>query len=134
MFIALIEHKSQVDVLDVLEKVIAVLLRKQNVPEDEIQDFLSLIKERRMSDLFEGFRGINVIEERKNGEEIKLIKLVSRKIEEGWPVEKIAEDFYETLDYVKEIRDIAVKHAPDYDADEIYRELVQSRNSAETGK
>ncbi len=87
-----------------------------------------------MSDLFEGFRGINVIEERKNGEEIKLIKLVSRKIEEGWSIEKIAEDFYEPLDHVKEIFDIALKHAPNYDADDIYRELVQERNSSAADK
>lgn len=127
-------EKSPTDVLDVLEKVIAVLLRKQNFPEDEIQDFLSLIKERRMSDLFEGFRGINVIEERKNGEEIKLIKQISKKILKGMSAEEIAESFEEPLDYVKEIYDIAVKYAPGYDVDEIYHELVQSRNNAEAGK
>ena len=87
-----------------------------------------------MSDLFEGFRGINVIEERKNGEEIKLIKQVSTKIEKGRSVEEIAEALDEPLDHVKEIYGIAVNYAPNYDADEIYRELVQSRNSAEAGK
>ena len=87
-----------------------------------------------MSDLFEGFRGINVIEERKNGKEIKLIEMVSKKILKGMSPEEIAETFEESLDDVKEIYDIAVKYAPNYDADEIYRELVQSRNSAEAGK
>ena len=69
---------------DVLARVIAVLLRKHRVSENEIQDFVSQIKERRMSDLFANFKAtVNVMEERKNGEILKLIKLICKKLEKG---------------------------------------------------
>ncbi len=114
--------------LDVLARVVAVLLRKHHVSEGEVQEFVSQIKERHMSDLFANFKAtINVMEERKIGqgigEEIKLIKMIGSKLQKGWSPEQIAELFEEDLDYIKEISEVASKYAPSYDADKIYGEL-----------
>lgn len=115
------------DVLDVLSRVVAVLLRKQHVPEDEVQIFVNQIKERQMSDLFEGFKGINVMEERKigqnKGEETKLIKMVCKKLSLGQSVEQIALDLIEDEAIVGEISSVAAKYAPDYDVEAIYMDL-----------
>lgn len=120
------------DVLDVLARVVAVLLRKHHVSEDEVQDFVSQIKERHMSDLFANFKAtVNVQEERRIGreqglgigEEIKLIKLVCGKIGLGQSIEQIATDLLEDEEHIKRISQIASKHAPDYNADKIYEEL-----------
>ena len=120
------------DVLDVLARVVAVLLRKHHVSEDEVQDFVSQIKERHMSDLFANFKAtVNVQEERRIGreqglgigEEIKLIKQVCGKIGLGQSIEQIATDLLEDEEHIKRISQIASKHAPDYNADKIYEEL-----------
>ena len=116
---------SPEDVLDVLARVVAVLLRKQYVPEDEIQNFVSQIKERHMSDLFEGFKGINVIEERRIGQDILLISQVCKKLVKGKDVYTIAAELEldDEIDKIKQIADIAAKYAGNYDADKIYDEL-----------
>ena len=116
---------SPEDVLDVLARVVAVLLRKQYVPEDEIQSFVSQIKERHMSDLFEGFRGINVIEERRIGQNITVIKQVCKKLAKGKDVYTIASELEEDdeIEKIKQIVDIAQKYAPGYDTEKIYDEF-----------
>ena len=119
---------SPEDVLDVLAKVVAVLLRKQFVPENEIQDFVSQIKERHMSDLFEGFRGINVIEERKNGELIKLIKQVCRKLAKGKDIAVMVDELEaDDASEIENIVRVARGFEPDYDIDAIYDEIVRSK-------
>jgi hypothetical protein len=125
---------SPEDVLDVLARVVAVLLRKQYVPEDEIQSFVSQIKERRMSDLFEGFKGINVIEERRigqiKGEDIRFIKQVCKKLAKGKDVLTIVSDLEadDEMEKIKRIVDIAQKYAPDYDIEKIYDEFSGDEN------
>ena len=131
------------DVLDVLARVVAVLLRKHHVSEDEVQDFVSQIKERHMSDLFANFKAtVNVQEERRIGreqgkeigkeigrgigEEIKLIKQVCGKMQKGWDAEKISELFEEDFEHIQKIYDVALKHSPDFNADKIYEELHSS--------
>ena len=78
-----------------------------------------------MSDLFEGFKGINVIEERRIGQDIGLIKLVCRKLSKGKDVYTIASelDADDEIEKIKHIADIAAKYAGDYDVDKIYDEL-----------
>jgi hypothetical protein len=125
---------SPEDVLDVLARVVAVLLRKQYVPEDEIQSFVSQIKERRMSDLFEGFKGINVIEERRigqiKGEDIRFIKQVCKKLAKGKDVLTIVSDLEadDEMEKIQRIVDIAQKYAPDYDIEKIYDEFSGDEN------
>lgn len=116
---------SPEDVLDVLARVVAVLLRKQYVPEDEIQSFVSQIKERHMSDLFEGFKGINVMEERRIGHDILLIEMVCKKLAKGKDVYTIASELEkdDELDKIKKIANIASKYNGNYDVERICSEL-----------
>ncbi len=50
-----ISQRAPQEVLNILSRVIAVLLREINVPEDTLLDFTDQIKERRMGRLFEDF-------------------------------------------------------------------------------
>ncbi len=126
---------SPEDVLDVLARVIAVLLRKHRVSEDEIQDFVSQIKERRMSDLFANFKATVNVEERKigqnKGEVIKLIKIVRAKYLKGQDVEQIAEDLVESVETVSEIYEVVKSHEADYDVDKLYDELEKVKKTVE---
>ena len=125
-----VANNSPEDVLEVLARVIAVILRKQNVPENEIQNFVDHIKERRMSDLFEGWKGFDVQEERRNGELINQIKLICKKLSKGKNIDDIASELEEDdISKIQEIVDIAYKFAPDYDANKIYEELTQKNQT-----
>ena len=125
-----VANNSPEDVLEVLARVIAVILRKQNVPENEIQNFIDHIKERRMSDLFEGWKGFDVQEERRNGEFINQIKLICKKLSKGKNIDDIASELEEDdISKIQEIVDIAYKFAPDYDANKIYEELTQKNQT-----
>ncbi|MBQ6587253.1 MAG: hypothetical protein IJI01_01080 [Butyrivibrio sp.] len=77
--------------------------------------------------LFDEFKGFDVQEERRNGEEIKLIKLVCKKIIKGHVPEIIAEELDEDEEHIKRIYDAALKYAPDYDADKIFEELSKEK-------
>lgn len=125
-----VANNSPEDVLEVLARVIAVIFRKQNVPENEIQNFIDYIKERRMSDLFEGWKGFDVQEERRNGELINHIKLICKKLSKGKNIDDIASELEEDdISKIQEIVDIAYKFAPDYDANKIYEELSQKNQT-----
>ena len=117
-----IAFKSPEDVLETLAKVIAVVLRKQYVPEDEIHDFVSHIKEGNMSDLFEGWKGFNVQEEREKGKDLNLITLICKKLNKGKSIKVIANEVEENVEMVKEIAIIAERYLPDYDEEKIYKE------------
>lgn len=122
---------SRQDVLNAIARVIAVVLRKQNIPEPEIQDMIDKIKRRQPMGLFDDWEGFDVQEERRigknSGKEIKLIELVCAKIQRGWDVSKIADLFEEEVTHIQKIYNIAIKYAPDYDADKIYEELSKQK-------
>ena len=48
------------EVLEIISKVITVMLRKLNLEENEILDFTDQVRERKMGELFENFRGYDV--------------------------------------------------------------------------
>ena len=83
-----------------------------------------------MSDLFEGFKGINVIEERRKGENLLFIKQVCKKFDKGKDAATIASELEEddAIDKVQRIIDIANKYAPDYDIEKIYDEFSGDEN------
>ena len=66
-------------------------------------------------------RGIEIGTER--GMEKKLIKILCKKLGKGKTPEVIAEELEEDPDYVKRICTIAKKYAPDYNEEEILKEL-----------
>ncbi len=128
---------SPQDVLDVLAKVVAVLLRKHCVPENEIQGFISQIKERKMSDLFEGWRGFSVIEERKKGKEqgdyIRIITLICKKLIKGKDADTIIDELEadDEAEKIKELIEISRKYVPDFDAEKIYEEYAKKHEKVE---
>ncbi len=122
------------DVLDVLARVIAVLLRKHRVSEDEIQDFVSQIKERRMSDLFANFKAsFNVIEERNRGKMLTQIKLICKKLAKGKNLETILDELEADDEIaekeISEIVNVAQNYAPEYDEEKIYDELEKAKKA-----
>ncbi len=128
-------QKSPEDVLKVIARVIAVVLRKQYVPENDIQDLVDKIERRQNMGLFDEWQGFNVQEERligqTKGEEIKLIKMICKKITLNWDALKIADFFDEAPEHIQEIYDIALKYAPDYDPEAIYNELSSKKELIE---
>ena len=110
---------------------IAVILRKKNVPEDEIQDLVDKIERKDHVGLFEEFKGFDVQAERKKGkdigEELKLIKLVCKKLSMGQAPGQIAEDLVEDESHIQAICDIAASFSPDYDAEKIYDQLTNEK-------
>jgi flagellar motor component MotA len=124
-------ENSPGNVLKVISRVIAVVLRKQNVPENEIQDLVDQIERKKHMALFDDWEGFDVQEERRigkaegivEGEETKLIKLVCKKMAKGKSVEEIAEVLEEDVEHIREIYDTAVQFAPDYDVEKIFEAL-----------
>ncbi len=62
-------------------------------------------------------------EGKSEGEDIKLIKLVCKKLDKGKSPEEIASDLEEEVPVITCICETARSFAPDYDYDMIYRQL-----------
>ena len=124
-------EKSPQDVLGVIARVTAVVLRKINVPEDEIQDMVDRIKERKHMALFDNFVGYDVQEERRRsraeGAENLLIRKVCSHLAKNRDVETIAEYLDESEEEIRRIAEIASKYAPEYDVDKIREELNKEK-------
>ena len=117
--------------LKIIGKVIAVLLHKLNVPDEEVYDITDQITRRQFSMMFDNFQAYDVQEIRRisrekgrlEGEQLLLIKLVIKKLEKHYSAKQIAEFLEEPLDTIQPICDIALRQAPYYDADKIFEEL-----------
>ena len=117
--------------LKIIGKVIAVLLHKLNVPDEEVYDITDQITRRQFSMMFDNFQAYDVQETRRisrekgrlEGEQLLLIKLVIKKLEKHYSAKQIAEFLEEPLDTIQPICDIALRQAPYYDADKIFEEL-----------
>ena len=71
----------------------------------------------------------DAIEERgiQQGEEIKLIELICRKVKKGKALPVIAEELEEEISVVSLIYDAILESAPDYDCGKVYA-LLHSGN------
>ncbi len=126
--------------LKTISRVIAVVLRKQYVPENNIQDLVDKIERREKMGLWDEWHGFDVQEERRIGEERgvekgeikKVIKQVCKKMEIGTEPLQIASDLMEDEDYISKIYNIALKYAPDYDPEKIYEELSGTKVTVES--
>ena len=112
------------EVLEIISKVITVMLRKLNLEENEILDFTDQVRERKMGELFENFRGYDVPavrrEAKAEGDATRLIKQVCKKLEKGKSTEQIADELEENMDMITKIC-AAIEKAGTYDAKAIYR-------------
>lgn len=121
---------SPKDVLNVIARVGAVILRKHNVPENDIQNLVDQLKERKSMALFDNYvADIDVSAERKTGAEKKVIELVCKKHKRGLSVEQIASETEETIDNVSMICDLIENASIGYDVDKIYDELKNTVKS-----
>ena len=125
--------------LKIIGKVIAVLLHKLNLPDEEVYDITDQITRRKFSMMFDNFQAYDVQETRRvsreegriegkiEGEQLLLIKLVIKKLEKNYSAEQIAEILEESLDTIQPIYDIALRQAPDYNTDKVFEELNSNR-------
>lgn len=125
--------------LKIIGKVIAVLLHKLNVPDEEVYEVTDQITRRKFSMMFDNFQAYDVQETRRvsreegriegkiEGEQLLLIKLVIKKLEKNYSAEQIAEILEESLDTIQPIYDIALRQAPDYNTDKVFEELNSNK-------
>ena len=125
--------------LKIIGKVIAVLLHKLNLPDEEVYDITDQITRRKFSMMFDNFQAYDVQETRRvsreegriegkiEGEQLLLIKLVIKKLEKNYSAEQIAEILEESLDTIQPIYDIALRKAPDYTTDKVFEELNSNK-------
>ena len=66
-------------------------------------------------------------EGRAEGEYKKLISLICKKLQKGKSVVEMAEALEEEVEYIADIYNIVIRHAPDYDVDKIYEEWKNGR-------
>ncbi len=67
-------------------------------------------------------------EGRGEGQTLKLINLVCKKLVRNLTVSEIADILEEDENTIKEIADVAIKYAPDYNAEEILSKLTETPN------
>ena len=100
------------------------MLRKLNLEENEILDFTDQVRERKMGELFENFRGYDVPAVRREseakGHDTLLIEKVCIKLEKGQSVNQIADDLVENVDTITKICS-AIEKAGTHDAAIIYQ-------------
>ena len=128
--------------LKIIGKVIAVLLHKLNVPDEEVYDITDQITRREFSMMFDNFQAYDVQEARRisreegrlegkiEGETLYLIKQIIKRIELQYSASQIAESLIEPLELIQPIYDLAIKQALDYDAESILDALSNSAFSA----
>ena len=58
-------ENSTDELLDIIARITAAMLRQLNLPEDEVEEFTGQVKERKMAELFENFKDIDLPAARK---------------------------------------------------------------------
>lgn len=113
--------------LKIIGKVIAVLLHKLNVPDEEVYDITDQITRRKFSMMFDNFQAYDVQETRRisreEGKTLYLIQQVIKRIEMQDSAKQIAESLLEPLDIIQPIYDIALQQAPDFNAEIILKKI-----------
>lgn len=69
-------------------------------------------------------RRVSREEGRIEGEQLYLIKQIIKRIIKNSPVSQIVTDLMEPLDTIQPIYDLAIKQAPDFDAEKILAQLI----------
>ena len=115
--------EKQDEVLEIISKVITVMLRKLNLEESEIVDFTDQVRERKMGELFENFRGYDVPavrrEARAEGHDLYLIKQVCKKLDKAKTMEQMADELEENMETIAKICS-AIEKEGTHDAEAIF--------------
>lgn len=119
-------------ILRLMGSVFSAFLHTINVPAEEINDLTDHITRRQFNMMFDSFEAYDVQETRRvsreEGEQLYLIKQIIKKIIKNISVSQIATDLLEPLDTIQPIYDLAMKQAPDFDAEKILN-LLSLNNS-----
>lgn len=123
-----LSENSTEETLEIVEKVIKAMLRHFKISEDEIEAFTGQVKERKMGELFENFKGFDLPAAREKakaeGEKLLLIKMVCKKLKKGKTAEEISEELEEELSVIENICRMAKCFAPDYDVEKVREALA----------
>ena len=122
--------------------VFSAFLHTINVPAEEINDLTDHITRRQFHMMFDSFEAYDIQETRRisreegeragriEGEQLYLIKQIIKKIIKNISVSQIAADLLEPLDTIQPIYDLAMKQAPDFDAEKILNQLTSLNTSS----
>ena len=108
-------------ILRLMGSVFSAFLHTINVPAEEINDLTDHITRRQFNMMFDSFEAYDVQENRRvSREEGEQLYLIIKNIS----VSQIATDLMEPLDTIQPIYDLAMKQAPDFDAEKILAQLI----------
>ena len=125
--------------MKLIGKIVAAFLYRMNIPRKEVEEFTDQIMRREFDMLFDSFEAYDVQETRRISREEGLeagreeglitgrteerIRIICKMFQKNRSVAEIADLLEEDEREIQKICDIAVKYAPDYDADKILEEL-----------
>ena len=115
-------------ILRLMGSVFSAFLHTINVPAEEINDLTDHITRRQFNMMFDSFEAYDVQETRRisreEGEQLYLIKKIIKKIQKHYSVERISDNLDESPATIQPIYDLAMKQAPDFDAEKILDQLI----------
>ena len=131
-------------ILKLMGSVFSAFLHTINVPDEEINDLIGHITRRQFHMMFDSFEAYDVQETRRisreegervgriegervgriEGEQLYLIKQIIKKIQKHYSVEQISDNLDEPATIIEPIYDLAMKQAPDFDAEKILSLLI----------
>ena len=83
--------------------------------------------------MFDSFEAYDVQETRRvsreEGEQLYLIKQIIKKIQKHYSIERISDNLDESSAIIQPIYDLAMKQAPDFDAEKILNQLTSLNTS-----
>ena len=122
--------------------VFSAFLHTINVPAEEINDLTDHITRRQFNMMFDSFEAYDVQETRRisreegeragriEGEQLYLIKQIIKKIQKHYSIERISDTLDESSAIIQPIYDLAMKQAPDFDAEKILNQLTSLNTSS----
>ena len=123
-------------ILKLMGSVFSAFLHTINVPAEEINDLTDHITRRQFNMMFDSFEAYDVQETRRisreEGEQLYLIKKIIKKIQKHYSVERISDNLDESPATIQPIYDLAMKQAPDFDAEKILNQLTSLNTSTVT--
>ena len=121
-------------ILKLIGAVFSAFLHTINVPAEEINDLTDHITRRQFHMMFDSFEAYDVQETRRisreEGEQLYLIKQIIKKIQKHYSVERISDNLDESPATIQPIYDLAMKQAPDFDAEKILNQLTSLNTSS----
>ena len=124
------EHSTD-ELLGIIGRVIEVMLRHINVPEEEVAKFTEQVKEKKMGQLFECFEEYDVQatrrEAKEEGKELFLINKVCNKLAKGKSIPQIADELEEDTFKIEKICQIIKSFDTEYDDEDILTLLKEQK-------